>query len=164
MIAAGSPPEALVTYQIHMPLPSNAVPLLVTAGVCGTAAGRRTVSGRRMRLERRPARSRTYRTPETARPGTTTEPFERVVTRTVALSRRVAVAFLAKTATSGRLKLRPRSRSSPPGCTVRLSMQDRRQASEDRCGFGRRAASAGTAGGRHRRGKGGGAAGGAGGS
>src|SRR5919204_3232200 len=59
-MACGSAPLDLATYQIHIPLPSNGVAEAVFGG-----AGLTTRSGR-TEFERRPARSRTYKTPATA--------------------------------------------------------------------------------------------------
>src|SRR2546423_1775090 len=68
-IAFGSPPLDLLTYQIHMPLPSKAVPLGGAEVPPPRCAGLRTKIGPTL-FERRPRGILTYRRPEVALPGT----------------------------------------------------------------------------------------------
>src|SRR3954463_9590245 len=69
VIASRSPPSDLSTYQIHMPLPSNAVPL-GRAPVTGGGALTTWIGPNA--LERRPKRSTTRMRPEPAAGGATT--------------------------------------------------------------------------------------------
>src|SRR3954451_16052454 len=68
-IAFRSPPSALLTYQIHMPLRSNAVPL---GGVPVGGAGFFRIHSQRELLVRTPGRPRTYTRPPRASVGTDT--------------------------------------------------------------------------------------------
>src|SRR6476469_7066970 len=120
MIAFRSPPFDLLTYQIHMPLPSNAVPLgggaVAPVVVVGVLAGSFRIRVVPLRFERTPWGPLRYRRPERAFAGTPT--LGRVVLSVFGLTvRAVRVPFASRTGNITRLtraNLRPVMIRPPP--------------------------------------------------
>src|SRR5919197_1535667 len=102
-IASRSPPSDLSRYQIHIPLPSNGVPL-GSAGVIG-GGGLTTWIGP-YAFDLRPSRSSTRMRPEPALSGTTT-------TRPERLLRSLAVISFFRFDLRGNRTTWPRARQGP---------------------------------------------------
>src|SRR4051812_35596022 len=112
-MASRSPPSDLSTYQIHIPLPSNGVPL--GSGAVGGGVGLTTWTGP-YAFERRPSLSITRMRPEPAAGGTTTTRPERLLRSFELISLRLLV--LRGNSTSWpRVRPLPARASLPPGAT-----------------------------------------------
>jgi hypothetical protein len=129
----------LFTYQIHIPEPSNAVPL--GGGGGGVFVGGRFFGSLRIRIvpvefERRPLGASTYSRPERAFEGTLTTSREELPLAGRML--RIAVRpLLMRTGNITRPRidsLLPASFNAPPGATVRVSVHEREHFTHATCG------------------------------
>src|SRR4051794_34057901 len=133
-IAFRSPPSALLTYQIHMPLPSKAVPL---GGVPVGGDGFFRIHSQRELFVCTPRRPRTYSRPPRASVGT--ETTMRVELALTGLRARVFPPRTGKITRGFLGKRLPASFTFPPGATVRASVQSLAHLIQLRCGGRERA-------------------------
>src|SRR3954447_20907181 len=128
-IAFRSPPSALLTYQIHMPLPSKAVPL---GGVPVGGDGFFRIHSQRELFVCTPRRPRTYSRPPRASVGT--ETTMRVELALTGLRARVFPPRTGKITRGFFGKRLPASFTFPPGATVRESVHALAHLIQLRCG------------------------------
>src|SRR3954447_8764861 len=114
-MASRSPPSDLSTYQIHIPLPSNGVPLGSGVVVVWSGGGLTTRIGP-YEFDLRPKRSTARMRPEPAAGGTTTTSPARLLRSFELISLRLLV-LRGKRMSWPLVRPAPRRTSLPPGAT-----------------------------------------------